>query len=318
MKAAVYRSYGPPEVLRIEEVAPPSIREEEEDVLVKVHSASVNLYDCLIRSGYLPTRFESGLFKPKRHILGIDVAGTVAAVGKKGGRFKVGDRVFGSCRGSHAEYVRCRASAISLLPAHAGFQQAAAVPTAALTALQALRDLACIRPGQKVLIYGASGGVGHFAVQLARYFEADVTAVCSAANFGWVEELGAHQMIDYTREDFTHNGQRYDIIYICAAKVTYFGCRDSLAKTGVYVTENPLKPKNQPGQLLLAAITGDRRARLHITNPNAKDLDLLSGWMEQGKLKAVIDTSYPLAQVVEAHRHVENGHTHGKVILEIQ
>ena len=211
MRAAIYSTYGPPEVIGIKDVEQPSIKEQDR-VLIRVHSASVNTLDHLYRKGYLPTRMDNGLTKPKNHILGIDVAGTIEAVGDDVRKFKVGDHVFGSCFGSHAEYVAPRENFLSHMPKNITFEEAAAIPCAAQTALQALRDVAQVKQGQRVLIYGASGGVGHFAVQLANYFGAEVTAVCSTSNLDWVKELGAQYVIDYTKEDFTDNGNKYDII----------------------------------------------------------------------------------------------------------
>jgi NADPH:quinone reductase-like Zn-dependent oxidoreductase len=317
MRAAIYRSYGPPEVLEIKDVELPSITDDDR-VLVRVHFASVNQYDHLFRKGYLPTRLENGLTKPKTQILGIDVAGTIEAVGKNVDRFKVGDHVFGSCLGSHAEYVCPRQSVLSLMPKNSTFEEAAAVPCAAQTALQALRDLAQIKPGQRVLIYGASGGIGHFAVQLARYFEAEVTAVCSTSNLQWVKDIGAHYVIDYTKEDFADNGKRYDIILDAVGKRTFFSCLRSLTETGVYITEHAIYPKYHPIQLMISSLIGRKKARIHLAKPNDKDLDFLRRLMEEEKVKPVIEKCYPLDQIVEAHRHVESGRTKGKIVLEIK
>jgi NADPH:quinone reductase-like Zn-dependent oxidoreductase len=250
--------------------------------------------------------------------LGIDVAGTIVAVGNNVSKFKIGDRVFGNCLGSHAEYVRARESRISMMPNNSTFNAAATIPTAALTALQALRDVAQIKQGQNVLVYGASGGVGHFAVQLARFYATEVTAVCSTSNLAWVQDLGAHYMIDYTKENFAQNSKKYDIILDAVGGRTFFNCRRSLTETGIYITEHVLYPKYHPIQLLLGSLFGDKRAKIHLTKPNDKDLDFLHGLIEGEAIRPVIEKSYPLDQIVEAHRHVENGHTKGKVVIEIQ
>ncbi len=319
MEAAVYRSYGPPDVLKIEDVEKPSLQEGDEDkVLIKVHSASVNPYDYLFRKGFLPTRLDNGFLKPKQQILGIDVAGTVEAAGKNVSKFKIGDRVFGSCLGSHGEYVIVQEKKISLMPNNLTFNEAAAVPCTALTALQALKDAAQIKKGQKVLIIGASGGIGHFAVQLARHYEAEVTAVCSTSNLAWVKELGAQHVIDYTKEDFTKNGERYDLILDASAARTFFSCKRSLTETGFYITENPTKPGFQLVQVLLGSLTSDKKMKgAGITKTGGENLEYIRDLLEAGKIKPVIEKIYPLSQIAAAHRHVENGHTKGKIVIEV-
>jgi NADPH:quinone reductase-like Zn-dependent oxidoreductase len=318
MKAAVYRTYGPPEVLKIEEIETPDIQEGHADrVLIKVDHASVNPFDFLYRKGYFPVRLSNGLTQPKQQILGIDVAGTVEKIGKNVKQFKVGDPVFGNCLGSHAEYVRARQNSIGLIPKNLTFKEAAAIPTAALTALQALRYVAQIKKGHRILVYGASGGVGHFAVQIAKFLEAEVTAVCSTTNLSWVRDLGADYLIDYTKEDFTKNGKQYDVILDAVAKLRFFKCKPSLTSTGKYITENPLKPVYHPLQLILATILGGKRGKTHLSQPNAKDLDFLRKLIEAGKLIPIIEKTYPLNEIVEAHRHIEGGHTKGKIVVEI-
>lgn len=317
MKAAIYSTFGSPEVMGIKEVEQPSIRDQDR-VLIRVHSASVNTLDYLYRKGYFPTRIDNGLSKPKNLILGIDVAGTIEAVGDSVRKFKVGDHVFGSCFGSHSEYVSPRESFLSHMPKNITFEEAAAIPCAAQTALQALRDVAKVKQGQRVLIYGASGGVGHFAVQLAKYFGAEVTAVCSTSNLDWVKDLGADYVHDYTKEDFTKNGMKYDIILDAVGKRTYFSCMNSLTEEGIYITEHLFSPRTQPLQLMIGSIIGRKKAKTHFTKPNDKDLEFLSGLVEEEKLKPVIEKCFPLEQIVEAHRHIESGRTKGKIVLRIK
>ncbi|MFS0861063.1 NAD(P)-dependent alcohol dehydrogenase [Fredinandcohnia sp. 179-A 10B2 NHS] len=317
MRAAIYNTFGPPEVMEIKDVEQPSIVDHDR-VLIRVHSASVNTLDYLYRKGYLPTRMDNGLKKPKNSVLGIDVAGTIEEVGNKVKKFKVGDQVFGSCFGSHSDYVSPREKFLSHMPKNLTFEEAAAIPCAAQTALQALRDVAKIKQGQKVLIYGASGGVGHFAVQLANYFGAEVTAVCSTSNLEWVKKLGAHYVIDYTKEDFKDNRNKYDIILDAVGKRTFFSCKNSLTERGVYITEHLFYPKYHPFQIMIGSVIGRKKAKTHFTNPNDKDLDFLRGLVEEGKLRPVIEKCFSLEQIVEAHRHIESGRTKGKIVLKIK
>ena len=320
MKAAVYKSYGPPEVLKVEEVAKPEIQPDghEDRLLVRVHGASVNPFDIYHRKGFLPIRVSNGFVTPKQQIMGIDVAGTVEAIGKNVTKFKVGDRVFGNCLGSHAEYVRVREKAIAKIPGNLTFQEAAAVPCTALSAIQALKDKAKVQRGQKVLIIGASGGIGHFAVQLARYLGAEVTAVCSTSNLAWVKNLGAHHVIDYTQEDFTKNGKRYDLILDASAARTYFSCKGSLTETGFYMTENPTKPGFQLLQVLFSSLAKDKQIRgPGLTQAGGENLECIRELLEAGKIRPVVERIYALDQIAQAHRHVENGHTRGKVVIEI-
>ncbi|MHC0038028.1 NAD(P)-dependent alcohol dehydrogenase [Pseudoneobacillus sp. C159] len=317
MRAAIYRSYGPPEVLKIQDVEQPSMKDDDR-VMIRVHNASVNVFDSLYRKGYLPTRLTNGFTKPKNQILGIDVAGTVEAIGKNVQKFKVGDHVFGSCFGSHAEYVSPREGSLSLMPSNLSFQEAAAIPCTAQTALQALRDVAQVKNGQRVLIYGASGGVGHFAVQLAKWFGAEVTAVCSSSNLQWVKELGADYVLDYTKEDFVDNGKKYDVILDAVGKRTFFSCLGSLTETGVYITEHPIYPKYHPLQIMIGSWLGRKKAKIHLANPNDRDLDFLKRLVEEEKIKPVVEKCFPFEQIAAAHRHVESGRTKGKVVLEIK
>ncbi len=319
MKAIRYRTYGPPEVARVEEVEPPSLQEgDEERVLINVHGACVNPYDIFFRRGYYPVRPTQGLLKPKDHEMGGDVAGTIAAVGAKVDRFRPGDRVFGFTHGSHAEIVRARQKNLAKIPEKVSFNEAAAVPTVALTALQALRDVAKIRPGQKVVVYGASGGIGHMAVQLAQYFGTEVTAVCSTANLGWIKELGAHEVIDYTQEDFARSGEKYDIILDSVGKRTFFNSRRALTEDGIYITEHILYPKYHFLQFLLGRLFGDRRAKAHLSQPNTEDIEFIAARLADGSLKPVIEKAYPLDQAVEAYRHFELGRTKGKIVIEVR
>lgn len=318
MRAAVYRKYGSPDVLKIEKVDAPVMQEGHDDrVLIKVYASSVNPFDYFHRSGFIFVRFTNGLLKPKQTILGIDVAGTVEAVGKQVSRFSVGDAVFGIAVGSHAEYVRARENNLAKKPDHLSFVEAGVIPTVALTALQALRDVAHLQPGQQVLIYGASGGVGHLSVQLARYFGAHVTAVCSTANLDWVKALGADEVIDYTRQDFAKSGIKYDLILDAVARRTFYNSRTALTKNGVYITENLLKPGLQALQILTSPLLGGGRGKAHLSEPNKEDMELLADLLSRGMIRSVIEQVYPLDQIADAHRHIEKGHAKGKIGIRV-
>ncbi len=316
MKAAIHTQYGPPDVITLEDINPPSVQADE--VLIKVHSSSVNPYDAHFRRGYLPIRLMSGgLTKPKNTRLGVDVAGIVEVIGKDVTRFKVGDQVFGSVRGAYAEYVSANENLVSHKPCNLSFNESAALPCAAVTALQGLRDHAQIKKNDRVLIYGASGGVGHFAVQLAKYYQAQVTAVCSTVNIDWVKELGADVTVDYTQEDFTKNGQHYDIIFDAVGKSTLFNCRRSLSPTGTYVTVNFLNTASHWLQLLTSSLLGKRQGKTFVSKARHSDLELISELAQQGHIKPVIDSSYPLNEIVDAHRHADKGRSKGKVVIEL-
>ncbi len=318
MKAAVYRRYGPPEVVHLEEIDPPVLGPEHADrVLVRVKASSINPFDVYYRSGFLPVRAGNGWLRPKDWVLGIDVAGTVEAIGPDVTRFKVGDLVFGNCFGAHAEVVRVREKGLALAPRNLDLCGAAALPTVALTALQGLRDQGGVGPGQTVLVNGAAGGIGHCAVQIAAALGAEVTAVCSTRNVSWVEALGVARVIDYTREDFTRRPERYDVVFDSVGKRTYYDSRSVLKPGGRVVLENPLKVWRNLLQVGLAMLTGDRRVKMHLTEANVADMEWLREAVESGRLKPTIERVYPLAEAAAAHRHVEGGHTRGKVVLEV-
>jgi NADPH:quinone reductase-like Zn-dependent oxidoreductase len=322
MKAIVYTEYGSPDVLKLEEIEKPTPKEDE--VLVKVHAASVNAADRhLLRADPFLVRLMAGLLKPKNTILGADIAGRVEAVGRKVKQFQPGDEVFGdmleSGCGGFAEYVCAPENIVALKPASMTFEEAAAVPLAALTALQGLRDQGQIQPGQKVLIHGASGGVGTFAVQIAKSFGAEVTGVCSTRNLDMVRSIGADQVIDYTQEDFTQNGQRYDLII------------DNVGNPSVYKRfyKRSLSPKGicviTAGSFFLQlflgpwmSMTGSNKIGTFMANGTRKeDIVFIKELLEAGKVVPVIDRHYPLREVAEAIRYLEAGHARGKVVITV-
>ncbi len=313
MKAVVIDRYGGNEVVHVREVSLPS--PGRNDVLVKVRAASVNPVDWKIRSGM--TKILTGFTFPR--ILGSECAGDIAETGAGVADFKIGDQVIvwpGISRlAAFAEYVIAAAQNTSLKPRNITFGQASTLPVAGLTALQALRDLGHIEPGKKVLINGAAGGVGHFAVQIAKIFGAVVTAVCSSANADFVKDLGADRTIDYAREDFTKGEERYDIIFDAVTKRTFDECRRVLTPTGIYINTLP-----SFSVLMNQFITGlliRQRAAFVMDRPNAADMEWMRTRIEEGRIRIVIDKVYPLEQIREAFAYSETGRARGKIIIEI-
>ena len=322
MRAAVYSRYGPPDVVRIKDVETPVPKDDE--VLLRVRAASVNPYDWhFMRGKPYAMRIQTGLLKPKVTRLGVDVAGQVEAVGRKVTQFKPGDEVFGTGRGAFAEYVCASESALVIKPDNVSLEQAAAVPIAALTALQCLRDKGQIQPGQKVLINGAAGGVGTFAVQIAKSFGADVTGVCSTRNMDLVRSLDADRVIDYTREDFTRNGQRYDLIFDLVANHSLSACRRVLNPKGIYIVAG-VGPGRSVVTLLVRSITGrflswfvSQRFSIFMAKLSKDDLTTLGVLMQAGRVTPVIDRRYGLSELPEAIRYLEEGHARGKVVITV-
>ena len=322
MKAIVYTQYGSPDVLQFKEVEKPLPQDHQ--LLVKVHAASVNTLDLAMRGPFLARIITGGLLKPKDQRLGVDLAGRIEAVGSNVTQFQPGDEVFGRGLGAFAEYACAREDAVVLKPTNLSFDAAAAVPVAALTALQGLRDTGQIQPGQKVLIYGASGGVGTFAVQIAKAFGAEVTAVCSTRNVNMVRSMGADQVIDYTQEDCTRNGQRYDPILAVNGYHPIFAYRRALRPTGVYVMVGGSKDHIYQALLqtlllgpVISRTGGPKMGFMGITKPNQKDLVFVKGLLETGKVVPLIERRYPLRETAEALRYLEEGHARGKVVITV-
>jgi NADPH:quinone reductase-like Zn-dependent oxidoreductase len=323
MKAVVYTKYGPPDVLELREVDRPTPKDDE--VLIKVQAASINAADwhLLTADIFLVRLMTGGVLKPKNTILGADVAGRVEAVGRSVKQFRPGDAVFGDVlaygSGSFAEYVSAPESALAPKPANLSFEQAAAAPLAAMTALQGLRDKGQIRPGQKVLIQGASGGVGTFAVQIAKSFGAEVTAVCSTRNADQARSLGADHVIDYTREDFTQNGHRYDLILAANGYHPISDYKRALTPQGIYVMAGGSAAQIFEAMLLGSwmSVKGDKKMGGVSAKSSQKDLLILKDLLEAGKVVPVIDRSYPLSETAEALRHLGSGHARGKIVITV-
>ena len=319
MRAITYTEYGSPDVLRFTDVAKPAPKDNQ--VLIKVRAASLNALDWRMMRGkpFFARLVIGGLRKPKITRPGVDVAGQVEAVGRNLTQFKPGDEVFGACRGAFAEYVCVIEDKLALKPANISFEAAAAVPVAAITALQGLRDEGRIQRGQKVLVDGASGGVGTFAVQIAKSFGAEVTAVCSTRNVDTARSIGADRVIDYTREDFTQSGQRYDLIIAANAYHSIFDYRRALRPKGIYVMAGGGGVQMLEGMFLgpLLSLIGRKKMRSFIARINKKDLVLLKDLLEAGKVVPVIDRRFPLSGVAEAVRYLEEGHAKGKVVITV-
>jgi len=315
MKAIVCTKYGPPDVLELREVEKPAPKDNE--VLIKIYATTVSSMDWRFRQGKnIIARMLAGLTKPKNPIFGVELAGEVEAVGKDVILFKQGDQVYGATRsGAHAEYICMAEENVAMKPTNMTYEEAAAAPFGACVALQFLRDYGGIQGGQKVLINGASGGVGTFAIQLAKYFGAEVTGVCSTTNLELVQSLGADEVIDYTREDFTKNGQTYDIVFDAVGKNSFSKCKSSLGRKGIYLSTVATIPLLL--QMLWTARIGSKKAIFAMPPLPTEDLVFLKELIEAGKARSVIDRCYPLSQTAEAHRYAEKGHAKGKVVITI-
>ena len=323
MRAAIYNRYGPPDVVHIRDVEEPTPKEDE--ALIKVRAASINPLDWHFMRGtpYL-VRLMTGLRKPKITRLGVDVAGQVQAVGRNVTEFGPGDEVFGTCRGALAEYACTSESTLVMKPENVTFEQAAAVPVAAFTALQGLRDKGQVQAGQKVLINGAAGGVGTFAVQIAKWFGADVTGVCSSRNLEMVRNIGADRAMDYTREDFTTSGQRYDLIFDLVGNHSLSAFRRVLKPRGIYIGAGGGGPEVHSLDVLAGAIETlvlslfvSEKLVTFLARANKKDLTTICEFIKNGTVTPVIDKRFPLSGVPEAIRYLEQGHARGKVVITL-
>ncbi len=315
MKAVVYEEFGAPNVFELKDVVKPTPKDDE--LLVKVHATSVNALDIIFRSGasllFGMTKLMAGFKKPKYNILGFDVSGEVEAVGEKITKFKEGDLIYACLRtpGANAEYVCVPENFAAIKPTNMNHLEAATVPDTAGTALTGLTDVVTIKEGQSVLIFGASGGVGFFAVQIARTFTTEVTGVCSTEAVEMVKSLGAKDVIDYKKEDFTKNGHTYDIIFDAVGRniTSYAECKGSLTNDGIFVTVDP--------QSTVFRYMLNKKVRGYMGNIDTEKLDYLRELIEAGKVKSIVDKVYPLSQVAEAHRYYESGQKKGKIGIAV-
>lgn len=316
MKAIVQNDYGSPDVLKLAEVAQPAMKDNQ--VLVRVKAVSINAGDVFaMRGNPWPIRLTAGFPKPKNYILGWDMAGVVEAAGPSVTQFRPGDEVYAACSGALAEYVSVAEDKLALKPANLTFEQASAIPTAAITALKGLRDVGKLQRGQKVLINGASGGVGTFAVQIAKALGAEVTGVCSTRNLDMVRSLGADDVVDYTRKDFTQNGQRYDLILDNVASHSFLDLMRVLTPQGLIVPNCGHSGMGYVFKAFLLSPFLRRLGSMYLAVPNGKDLTQLKRWLETGKVKPVIDRTYELRETPDAFRYLDNEHARGKVVITV-
>ena len=331
MKAIVYTEYGPPDVLKLKEVEKPTPKDNE--ILIKVHATPVNYGDIVARNFkniparefhmpllfLLPTRISFGLSKPKRTILGSEFAGEVENVGKDVTKFKPGDPVFGYLgqnMGANAEYLCMPENGmLGIKPANMSYEEAACVPYGGIMALSHLRKVA-VKKGQKVLINGASGGIGSLAVQLVKYYGAEVTGVCSTPRVDYVKALGADKVIDYTKEDFTKNGETYNLIYDILGKSTFSRCKNSLSENGRYLLASFKTGKLL--QMLGTSIRGKKKVMCAVASEKQEDMVLLKKLVKAGKIKSIIDKTFPMDQAAKAHRYLEAGHKKGHVVITLE
>ncbi len=323
MKAIVHPTYGPPDVLKLVEIEKPTPADYE--VLIRVRAASVNPLDWHFMRGMpYAVRIQAGLRRPKDKRLGADLAGQVEAVGSSVTQFKSGDLVFGVCKGAFAEYACTSESALVIKPDNVTFEQAASAPVAGFSALQGLRANGRVQPGQKILINGAAGGVGTFAVQIARSFDANVTGVCSTRNVDMVRSIGADQVIDYTEEDFTKSGQRYDVLLDTVGNHSLSECRRVLTSNGAYVPVGGPSGRWKIGlaraikRLVLSRFVSQKLVPFFLAKPGKEDLTTIQQLMASGKVTPVIDKRYKLSEVPEAIQYLEQGHARGKVVITLE
>jgi NADPH:quinone reductase-like Zn-dependent oxidoreductase len=324
MKAILHTAYGPPDELQLKEIEKPIPRDNE--VLIRIHATSVTTSDCNMRNltfvpklFVLPMRMQFGLLTPSNNILGFDLAGQVEAAGKNVTRFREADQVFGTTEpafGAHAEYICLPEDAVlTTKPANMTFEEAATIPVIANTALHFIRDLGNVQAGQSVLIIGASGGIGTFSVQLAKYYGAEVTGVCSTTNIELVKSLGADEVIDYTQQDFTESGETYDVIFDAVGKSSFSRCKRSLKENGVYLVTVP--KATVLFQTFWTSKVGTKRVKMEGAPARLDNLIFLKELIEAGELGTVIDRRYPLEQMAEAFRYVEKGHKKGNVVITV-